>query len=79
MMKKINYIIIFAVFVLLQPDYAGASEANKKTLFTPCQYKGAYKYYMDRAKGYLDDKQYESAIESYERALIIQPNSKEHA
>ena len=77
MMKKINYIIIFAVFVLLQPDYVGASEANKKTLFTPCQYKGAYKYYMDRAKGYLDDKQYESAIESYERALIIQPNSKE--
>ncbi len=76
-MKKIYYITIITMFMLFLPVFAGLSEAKTKSLYTPCQYKGAYKYYMDRGKGYFADKQYESAIESFERALIIQPNSEE--
>ncbi len=76
-MKKIYHITILTAFMLFLPVFVGLSEAKTKSFYTPCQYKGAYKYYMDRGQGYFDDKQYESAIESFERALIIQPNSKE--
>jgi hypothetical protein len=76
MKNKIRSLLII-ITVLLSAASSYASDIKDKTLFTPCQYKGAYKYYMERAKGFISDEQYESAIESFERALIIQPNSQE--
>jgi hypothetical protein len=76
MNAKINILLIVTVCVLLAtPSYA--SQIREKTSFTPCQYGGAYEYYMQRGDKYLDGGNYESAIESYERALIIRCNSKE--
>jgi hypothetical protein len=78
-MKIKNKIALAAVLagMIFSAQSAYASEAEKKDLFTPCQYKGTYKYYMERGEGYLSDNQYESAIESFERALIVQPNSQD--
>jgi len=76
MKNKIFILLIVTASALLTlPSYA--SEIREKTLFTPCQYKGVYKYYMDRGEKFLSDNQYESAIESFERALIVQPNSQD--
>lgn len=76
-MGRIYKITVILTSVLLIPVFAGISLADTDSHFTPCQYKNAYKYYLNRGNGYFADKQYESAIESYERALIIQPNSEE--
>jgi hypothetical protein len=68
-------IIVIAFLLLAMPSYA--SQLSEKTALTPCQYSGAYEYYMQRGDKYLEGGHYESAIESYDRALIIRCNSKE--
>ena len=77
MTQKILTLMFVMSVILLSAVITYASDIKEKTQFTPCQYKGAYKYYMDRGERFLSDEQYESAIESFERALIIQPNSQQ--
>jgi len=75
-MKRIFNLLILILFII-SSTAALAYAAQGKSLFTPCQYKNSYKYYMSRGEDYLDDNQPESALLSFKRALIIQPNSKD--
>jgi hypothetical protein len=75
---KIKFNILFVIMALaLFAEPSSASQISEKTALTPCQYGGAYEYYKQRGDKYLEGGNYESAIESYERALIIRCNSKE--
>ncbi|MFH1868044.1 MAG: hypothetical protein ABH843_03635 [Candidatus Omnitrophota bacterium] len=88
-MMKIISIITIIVFTLSSLPLVGTAEAASKamealykykrgkSLYTPCQYKETYRYYMEKARAYYDDNQFESALLCLERALILQPNSDE--
>jgi tetratricopeptide (TPR) repeat protein len=67
--------IVIALALLAMPSYA--SDLQEKTRFTPCQYTNTYEYYMHKGEAYLANNNYESAIECFERALIIKHNEKD--
>jgi len=75
-MKRIISLILLTALIMCSTVLLYA-DSRDKDLFTPCQYKNSYKYYMEKGEEYLADNQLESAYESYKRALIVQPNSKE--
>jgi len=75
-MKNIQLIVSVSI-IAIAIAAASTAEAKQKDLFTPCQYKATYRYYMEKGEGYLKDNQLESALLSYERALMVQPNSEE--
>jgi hypothetical protein len=75
-MKRLLAVTIFAAIIITSVLNSSSAE-EEKPLFTPCQYKASYNYYMSRGDQYMADSQLESAMESFQRALIIQPNSDE--
>ena len=70
-----NTIKILLIVAMLS---SGASFALAKdgALYTS-SYKKSYKLYMDKGEDYFTKKQYKSAINAWERALIIKPDSNE--
>jgi hypothetical protein len=75
--KNTIRLIFAAAVVLLCSVISHASEINEKTRLTPSQYSNAYEYYMNKGEGYLASNNYESAAESFERALIIKHTSQD--
>jgi len=77
MRNRRKLIALTTLTILVLIAVSSNAEAKENSHFTPCQYKASYRYYMEKGEGYLKDNQLESALLSYERALIIQPNSEE--
>jgi len=75
-MNKMRFSIILSI-IAVALVCASTAQAKQKELFTPCQYKATYRYYMEKGEDYLKDNQLESALLSYQRALMVQPNSEE--
>jgi tetratricopeptide (TPR) repeat protein len=73
---KIRVILVITILACFA-DFSNAADLEEKTRFTSSQYSNAYEYYMDKGEDYLATNNYESAIESFERALIIKHGSQD--